>query len=268
MRQVLYRFVSVGDRRDKEWQSSRKGRHALAPHLFGCERELWGQCMLSNIGSAPVSVLLVDDHAVIRKGLKIVFGNSGKLVVCGEAVSGEEAVERFQSLRPDVVLMDVRMPGMGGVEATRQIVACDANALVVGFSAHQERSEIEEMKAAGATALLGKCVDAEKLVALLVAIGKRTPLPQCELFPEEERALEPDCDTLMSIDTEAPGWQQLSVLELMTDGLSDDEISRHLGLSLSTTAYHVNAIQMKLGATSRADVINKYLQSPSEAAAE
>lgn len=101
--------------------------------------------------SSPLSVLLVDDHAVVRMGFRLLLQTTPDIAVVGEADSGEQALDLYMALRPDVVVMDITMPGMGGIEAVRKLVAFDRDARVLALSAHEDASHPRRVLKAGAS---------------------------------------------------------------------------------------------------------------------
>jgi len=106
---------------------------------------------------------MVDDHPMVRQGLRAIVEQFDRILVVGEAGNGQEAVQLAQTLVPDVVLMDVNMPTMDGIEATRQITACYAHVVVIGLSVHNSPQIAEAMKQAGAAAYLTKDAAPEQL---------------------------------------------------------------------------------------------------------
>lgn len=120
-------------------------------------------------GAGRIRVLLVDDHRMLRQGLVELLSRDPGLEVVGEAADGEEALRQAPLLNPDVVLMDVNMPGMGGVEATRLLHIRHPGLLVIGLSMYSESHRAEEMRAAGASAYVAKSEAAEVLLATIHA---------------------------------------------------------------------------------------------------
>ena len=118
---------------------------------------------------APIRLLIADDHALFREGLRALLAATPDLQVVGEAADGEEALRQAPLLNPDVVLMDVNMPGMGGVEATRLLHIRHPGILVIGLSMYSESHRAEEMRAAGASAYVAKSEAAEVLLATIHA---------------------------------------------------------------------------------------------------
>lgn len=117
--------------------------------------------------SGPIRVLIVDDHSSIRAALSYALGFEPDLDIVGEAADGTEAVQLVEQIKPDVVLMDTRMPEADGLEATRRIVACCPNVRVIGFSMYSADAAVRAMLRAGAADCIGKSASLETLVAAI-----------------------------------------------------------------------------------------------------
>jgi NarL family two-component system response regulator LiaR len=189
--------------------------------------------------------MIVDDHAVVRSGLQTFLSVMPELEFVGEASDGDEALVRCGSLKPDVILMDLMMPGTDGVTATRLIRAKHPNIRIVALTSFEEDSLVQEALRAGATGYLMKTVTARELVAAIRAAyeGKMT------LSPEATEAL-------VRANSESRGALELTdrereVLRLMVDGLDNGEIAARLVVSLSTVKYHISNILSKLGVENR-----------------
>lgn len=204
--------------------------------------------------SAP-RVLLVDDHGAIREALRIMLESHG-LVVVGEAADGETAVRNASALRPDVVLMDLRMPGMGGVAATREIHE-QGLADVLVLTSFDEDALVFAAIRAGAAGFLLKTTGSAELVDAVrrVAAGEGVLDPRVT-----RRALaavagsaddEGDPSPGMTPRSESLTLRERQVLDLLSRGLSNAAIGSELGISLPTVKTHVSSVLVKLGAESR-----------------
>ncbi|MDR6867906.1 DNA-binding NarL/FixJ family response regulator [Microbacterium resistens] len=209
---------------------------------------------------APVRVLLVDDHALIRTGNALVIESTDDLVVRGEASTGEEAAERAAVLAPDVVLMDVRMPGMGGIEATRRITAARPETRVIVLTTFDLDEYAFASLNAGASAFLLKSASPDRLVDAIrtVARGDAVLDPRItrrliEAFVSsgaDERV------TAHAIDPRtALSPRELDVFLGVADGLSNPEVAARLHLSVPTIKTHVNRILAKLQARDRVHLV-------------
>ncbi len=194
---------------------------------------------------ARIRVMVVDDHAVVRSGLRTFLSVMPGLELVGEASGGDEAVLRCPALKPDVILMDLMMPGTNGVTATRLIREKYPNIHIVALTSFEEDSLVQEALRAGATGYLMKSVTARELVAAIRAAheGKMT------LSPEATEAL-------VRVSNQAEDVVQLTdrereVLKLMVDGMDNNEIAARLVVSLSTVKYHISNILAKLGVDNR-----------------
>ena len=126
------------------------------------------------IRAKPITVLLAEDHAIVRQGLCALLNADGRFRIVGQARTGREAVEMAQTLRPEVILMDIAMPVLNGLEATRQILAANPTARVVILSAHSDDEYIERTRAAGVAGFLEKQTSAEILTEAICEIAART----------------------------------------------------------------------------------------------
>jgi two-component system, NarL family, response regulator LiaR len=197
------------------------------------------------MSAEAITVLIVDDHLVIRRGLAELLAAAPDIRVAGEAQSGEEGLALCQQLKPDVVLMDLRMPGMGGLAAAESIRRFHAGAKVLGLSTFAE--DETAMMAAGAHGYLPKSATFDELVGAIrqVHAGGCVPRAASALAPPPVRHASPP--------TPAITPQQRRVLALMVKGFTNPEIARYLGVSASTAGYHVGAILEKLDVSNRAE---------------
>jgi NarL family two-component system response regulator LiaR len=203
----------------------------------------------------PIRVMLVDDHAVVRSGLSAFLMVYPDLELVGEAESGEEAVARAALLQPDVILMDLMMPGMDGVAATRAIRQKYPNIQIVALTSYKEDNLVQGALQAGAIGYLLKNVSATELVsAIRSAHAKRMTLSS-----EAAQAL------VQSTSQSVPASDDLTererdVLRLMVEGLSNAEIAERLVVSPSTVKFHIANIFSKLGVDNRVSAVSLALQ--------
>ena len=192
-----------------------------------------------------IRVMVVDDHAVVRSGLSTFLSVIPDLELVGEAAGGDEAVVRCGLLKPDVILMDLMMPGMNGVTATQVIRQKFPHVHVIALTSFEEDTLVEDALRAGATAYLMKTVTAQELAAAIRAAhqGKMT------LSPEAAEALVRA--KTQSEEFSALTEREQDVLKLMVDGMDNAEIAAHLVVSLSTVKYHISNILSKLGVDNR-----------------
>jgi NarL family two-component system response regulator LiaR len=205
--------------------------------------------------SRPIRVMLVDDHAVVRSGLGAFLLVYDDLELVGEAGSGEEAIRQCEQIQPDVVLMDLVMPGMDGAAATRVIRERWPDVQILALTSFKEKELVEGALRAGAIGYLLKNVSADDLAdAIRAAHGG-----QSTLAPEAALAL-----IQATREPPTPGYdlteREREVLALMAEGLSNPDIAERLVMSRSTVKFHVSNILSKLGATSRTEAVALALQ--------
>lgn len=198
-----------------------------------------------------IKILLVDDHLVVRTGIKHVLETDEYLQVIGEAETGEQALHLCQQLQPDIVMMDIKMSGLGGVEATRLITKHYPSIRVIGLSSYASPDIISSIMEAGACGYLLKDIYAQELISSLHRVyrGEKLSEPLIVYQPEIE-----DLSMVPSIKVNL-GLQQKKVLALMSKGLTNPEIAELLGVSLSTARYHVSAILEKLEVSNRSEAV-------------
>ena len=199
-----------------------------------------------------IRILIVDDHPVTREGLHSALDLEDGVEVVGESASGEEAVEVSTTLKPDIVFMDVRMPGMGGIEATKAIRQTSPDTRVILFTVDESRASISEAIQAGVSGYLLKDASAEELVkaARLAMEGKAVIHPQLtRAFIEEVQFADkrPDVPALSAREKE--------ILQKVAYGATTKEVAHDLGISPHTVKTHLERIFEKLGANDRAQAV-------------
>ena len=197
----------------------------------------------------PTRVLVVDDHPVGRSGLRLLLGTIDGLEVVGEAADGETAVRECRLLGPDVVLMDLAMPGTGGVEATRRIRAAQPEVAVLVLTMSDDDDALRRALRAGARGYLLKEAGQEDIVAAIASVSNG----QTVLSPGmAERMLEPIAD---SASFPALTTREREILALVADGLRTATIAERLYLSPKTVSNNLTAIFAKLGVADRAQAM-------------
>lgn len=200
----------------------------------------------------PITVLLADDHSTVRAGLRLLLETTGDIDVVGEASDGAAAVRQARALRPDVVLMDARMPGTDGVEATRQIVR-EASAEVLMLTTFDLDEVVFGALRAGASGFLLKSVEPVQLIDAIrrVAAGDGVVAPEVtrRLLHAFADSPSPDGQDRAAPDGLTP--RETEVLGALGHGMSNAQIADAFGISTTTVKTHVSSVLAKLGLDSR-----------------
>jgi len=201
----------------------------------------------------PITLILADDHPVVRQGLSLLLRASGRFQIVGEAKNGQEAVKLAAALRPDVILMDITMPVLNGLEATAQIIAANPAAKIMILSALTDDEYFERARTSGAVGFLAKQTSTEVLTATICAIAKgqsfltpptakRAALRRIKLGARKGR----------SAPLTAP---EAEVLRLVVDGSANRQVAAQMGISLKLVETHLRRLTKKLKIGETADLI-------------
>jgi len=215
---------------------------------------------------STITIMLVDDHDVVRTGLRSYLETQPGMQVVAEASDGAAAIQLAMEKRPNIILMDITMAGMDGLEATRQLRALCPESLVLALTVHEDKQYFMEMLAAGASGYLTKQAAADELVAAIRAVADGNVYLQPALarwlledyqrlarqsgsvaHPHQEKEAVVGLDTLSA--------RERQVLELVAQGLSNDQIGKQLELSPKTIARHRERIMNKLNMHSRTELV-------------
>jgi two-component system nitrate/nitrite response regulator NarL len=202
---------------------------------------------------APIRVLVVDDHDLFRTGLSSLLASQPEFEIAAQASGGRMAVRLARELRPDVILMDLRMPDLDGVEATRQIVADDAAARIVALTVASDETSVAAALRAGACGYLVKDSPIDEVIAATRAaaaghawLSSRAAGALLERVRREEEQPAPDSSALEELTS-----REIEVLRLLARGRENSEIAAELGISARTAKNHVSSILAKLKLSSR-----------------
>lgn len=189
-----------------------------------------------------IRILLADDHAVVRQGFKMILDAQPDMEIVGEAGNGREAVELAQKLKPDVVVMDVAMPELNGIEATRRVMEAVTHARVLALSMHKDSVYVREVLRAGARGYLLKDSGAADLVSAVRAVargeGYLSPAVSDAVLDDYRKHVTDPIDRLSSRERE--------VLQMLAEGKTNKEIAAVLNLSVYTVDAHRGRIMEKL----------------------
>lgn len=198
----------------------------------------------------PIRVMIVDDHTVVRSGLGAVLAVSDDMSLVGEAGDGEEAIQLCELVQPDVILMDLLMPKMDGIAATKAIHERWPKVRIIALTSFKEREYVEGVLKVGATSYLLKNVSADELVSAI----RRAVAGLPSLSPEAAQVL-----IQKAIEPAQPGSdltdRERDILALMVEGKSNREIAERLFVSQSTVKFHVSNILSKLGVSGRTEAV-------------
>lgn len=202
-----------------------------------------------------IKILIADDHGILREAISSLLNNEFGMEVIGEAQDGRTAVQLAKELHPDVIIMDIAMPGLNGIEATRQIVREMPNIKVIALSVYADRRSVREMLKAGASGYVPKqCAFKELVTAIQNVVSNRTYLSSRIsgiVVEEYVHRLEENDNSAYSILTP----REREVLQLIAEGESTKAIAKELFVSNKTIEWHRRQLMNKLGAQSVAELV-------------
>jgi len=203
------------------------------------------------VSDRAIRVLLADDHTIVRQGLKLILAAQPDFEVVGEAANGRDAADLAEKLKPDIVLMDVQMPDLNGIEATRRMVAANSRIKVLVLSMHKEALYVREVLKAGARGyILKDAIDTELLSAMRSVArgdGYISPAVSGALLSDYREQSSNPLDTLSTRERE--------VLQLIAEGKTNKEVATRLNLSVYTVDSHRGKIMEKLNLHSAGELV-------------
>jgi len=203
-----------------------------------------------------VRILVVDDHAIVREGVRMILAKENDLEVVGEAGDGQQALDLTELLRPDVIIMDISMPGMGGIEATQTVRAKHPEVQVLALTMHEDESYVFQLLRAGAAGYVLKRAAAQDLVQAVRAAAKG----EAFLYPSVARKVVEDYLRRVETGEERERYDGLTtrekeILTLIAQGLSNQQIAEKLFISIKTVQTHRAHILEKLGLHDRTELV-------------
>jgi DNA-binding NarL/FixJ family response regulator len=198
-----------------------------------------------------IRILLADDHAVVRQGFKMILDAQPDMEIVGEAANGREAVDLAEQLRPDIVVMDVAMPELNGIEATRRLASSMPHARVVALSMHKDSVYVREILRAGARGYLLKDSGAADLVAAIHAVASG----ESYLSPAVSNAVLDDYRRIATNPIDLLTSREREVLQLLAESKTNKEIAGVLNLSVYTVEAHRGRIMEKLNLHSIGELV-------------
>ncbi len=205
---------------------------------------------------AKIRVLLVDDHAIVREGVKMILAKEPDFEVVGEAQDGRQALELVERMKPNVVVMDISMPEMGGIEATQQVKERYAGVNVIALTMHEDESYVFKLLRAGASGYVLKRAAAQDLVQAVRAAAKG----EAFLYPSVARKVVEDYLKRVEAGEERERYDGLTerekeILTHIAEGLSNQQIAQKLYISIKTVQTHRAHILEKLGLHDRTELV-------------
>lgn len=200
----------------------------------------------------PIRLVVVDDHMVFREGLRALLGRVDEIDIIGEAATTQEAIEVTENLRPDVVLMDLHLPGGGGEVATTTILTAHPEVAVLVLTMHSDDAHLRHALNAGARGYLLKDAEPDAIIRAIVAVSEGQAIFDPGIAARVIAATgAPQAERPFPVRTE----REHEILDRLARGLRNDAIAARMGISIKTVQNNVSTILLKLGATDRAQAV-------------
>jgi DNA-binding NarL/FixJ family response regulator len=206
----------------------------------------------------PVKVLLADDHRMLREGLRAMLDQSGQVQVVGEAQDGNQAVAMTEQLQPDVVVMDIAMPNLNGIEATRVIRQKHPNIKILILTMYETEEYVSEVLKAGATGYVTKEAAGEELLQAILSVVKGAVFLQSSMAASVLGQVLKETQEETAAEELTP--RELAILRLIGNGMNNRALAAHLNLSIHTVRAHRSSIMRKLGVHNGAELVSQAVQ--------
>ncbi len=203
--------------------------------------------------SKMITILIADDHALVRRGVATLLENPGQFKVVAEARTGEEAIEMALEFRPDVAILDIRMPGVSGIEACRQIIAADFGCKVIMLTAYAEDELLFAAIQAGAAGYVLKRADGNEIIHAVERVSMGEGYLDSALIGSVFKELHAASDSQHAAQFSALTSQEVAVLTLLTTGMTNRQIAYKLYLGEGTVRNYVSSVLAKLAVANRAE---------------
>lgn len=205
---------------------------------------------------SKIKVLVADDHAIVREGVRMILAKEKDIEVVGEAEHGQQALDLVETHEPDVVVMDISMPGMGGIEATQKVKERHPRVNVLALTMHEDESYVFQLLRAGASGYVLKRAAAQDLVQAVRAAARG----EAFLYPSVARKVVEDYLRRVEVGEERERYDGLTgrekeILTLIAEGLANQEIAQKLYISIKTVQTHRAHILEKLGLHDRTELV-------------
>lgn len=208
------------------------------------------------MSAPPIRIIIADDHEIVRQGVKNLVENEPDMEVCGEATIGRDAVDLVAKVKPDVAILDISMPGLNGIEATRQILKAQPKVRILMFTMHDAEQLVHEVFRAGAHGYLLKSDAGRHLISAIRTVAGGSHYFSSRLSEVIfESFLKKDVPHLPSENTQSPSAREREIIQLLAEGKSNKEVATVLGISVKTAETHRAAVMRKLGLHSISELV-------------
>lgn len=205
---------------------------------------------------SKIRIIIADDHEIVRQGVRNLVENEADMEVCGEATVGRDAVDLVSRLNPDVAILDISMPGLNGIDATRQIVKSASNTRILVFTMHDAEQLVHEVFGAGAKGYLLKSDAGRHLITAIRTVAQGSHYFSSRLSEVIfEGFLHKDVPHQVSEGQPKPSAREREIIQLLAEGKSNKEVAAILGISVKTAETHRAAVMRKLGLHSVSELV-------------